>query len=140
MFSLFVAKIISSLLNSPPLSVINFVGVPNMETHFSIRASITSSGFLRGIIFATVNLEKTSMKYRMFFPFFNFFRSMATVSFISLAIIIATAGLSGFLFLIIQPSQPSIILSNMTLKLLSHALAFFSTSMNACLGLCPNCL
>ena len=139
-FNLAVASAISSLLNSPPLSVKNLVGVPKILIHFSITASITSSGFFLGIILATVNLEKASMMYRMCFPLLSFLRSIATVSLISLAIDRATAGRSGFLFLSIHPSHASIILSSMLLNEGFHASAFFRTSMKACFGLWPNCL
>ena len=78
------SSITSSLMNSPPLSVRNFPGVPKMLIQCFSMALTMVPFFLSGMIHALLYLVAWSIMWRSI-PSWQNFRSMATVSLNALA-------------------------------------------------------
>ena len=89
-------SVIFLFTNSPPLSTSIALGAPNLvNIHDSSNGLIMDSGRLSGTMNADVNLENTSIMYKMITPCFgHILRSMQTVSLKFCAIGADTLGLA----------------------------------------------
>ena len=129
---------ISSLLNSPPLSVMTAFITPNVPIQFSTTLSIMQPDNFLSTKTDKVNLVNISIMCKIHLEF-HFFKSIATFSLKCLAAGNATTGRGLFLRNSLQRSQFSITDISEENSCF-HTPASLINAVSLSMAACPNCL